>query len=86
LQDPHNELKNQNVLIVLGSEEETAEKLKLDVATVQAALKEGREILREARQKRPRPHLDDKMLTAWNGKDLYIANIRYCGKKLNGIQ
>jgi uncharacterized protein YyaL (SSP411 family) len=68
LQDPHKELKNQNVLIASGSEEQTAEKLELDVATVQAALKEGREILYEARQKRPRPHLDDKMLTAWNGR------------------
>jgi uncharacterized protein YyaL (SSP411 family) len=68
LQDPHGELKNQNVLIVSGNEEQTAEKLGLDVATVQAALKEGREILYEARQKRPRPHLDDKMLTAWNGR------------------
>lgn len=68
MQDPHDELKNQNVLIASGSEEQTAEKLELDVATVQAALKEGREILYEARQKRPRPHLDDKMLTAWNGR------------------
>lgn len=71
LQDPHDELKNQNVLIALRSEEETAEKLKLDVETVKAALKEGREILYEARQKRPRPHLDDKMLTAWNGTGLW---------------
>jgi uncharacterized protein YyaL (SSP411 family) len=70
LQDPHDELKNQNVLIAVRSEEQTAEKLKLDVATVQAALKEGREILYEARQKRPRPHLDDKMLTSWNGTGL----------------
>jgi uncharacterized protein YyaL (SSP411 family) len=69
LQDPHDELKNQNVLIALGSEEETAEELKLDVATVHTALKEGREILYEARQKRPRPHLDDKMVTAWNGRE-----------------
>lgn len=69
MQDPHDELKNQNVLIVVGSEEETAEKLKLDVATVHTALKEGREILYEARQKRPRPHLDDKMVTAWNGTE-----------------
>jgi uncharacterized protein YyaL (SSP411 family) len=67
LQDPHDELKNQNVLMASGSEEETAEKLRMDVATVQAALREGRELLHEARQKRPRPHLDDKMLTAWNG-------------------
>jgi uncharacterized protein YyaL (SSP411 family) len=67
LQDPHGELEEQNVLMASGSEEETAEKLTLDVAAVQAALREGREILHEARQKRPRPHLDDKMLTAWNG-------------------
>jgi uncharacterized protein YyaL (SSP411 family) len=70
LQDPHDELKNQNVLIALRSEEEMAEKLKLDVATLRAALNEGRELLFEARQKRPRPHLDDKMLTAWNGTGL----------------
>ncbi|XP_021929202.1 spermatogenesis-associated protein 20 isoform X2 [Zootermopsis nevadensis] len=79
-QDPHDELKNQNVLIVVGSEEETAEKLKLDVATVHAALKEGREILYEARQKRPRPHLDDKMVTAWNG--LMITGFAKAGQAL----
>ncbi|CAB3381176.1 Hypothetical predicted protein [Cloeon dipterum] len=49
-QDPHDELKNQNVLIVNGSEEETAEN-----------------VLHESRQNRPRPHLDDKMVAAWNG-------------------
>ncbi|GFG29853.1 hypothetical protein Cfor_04110 [Coptotermes formosanus] len=80
LQDPHDELKNQNVLIALRSEEETAEKLKLDVATVQAALKEGRELLYEARQKRPRPHLDDKMITAWNG--LMITGFAKAGQAL----
>ncbi|PNF43606.1 Spermatogenesis-associated protein 20 [Cryptotermes secundus] len=80
LQDPHNELKNQNVLIATGTEEQTGEKLELDVATVQAALKEGREILYEARQKRPRPHLDDKMLTAWNG--LMITGFAKAGQAL----
>ncbi|PSN43401.1 Spermatogenesis-associated protein 20 [Blattella germanica] len=79
-QDPHDELKNQNVLIALGSEEETAEFLKLDVGAVRAALKEGREILYEARQKRPRPHLDDKMLTAWNG--LMISGFAKAGQAL----
>ncbi|KAJ4443022.1 hypothetical protein ANN_04672 [Periplaneta americana] len=79
-QDPHDELKNQNVLIALDSEEETAEKAKLDVETVREALKEGREILYEARQKRPRPHLDDKMLTAWNG--LMITGFAKAGQAL----
>src|SRR5690606_34000764 len=32
-----------------------------------AALEEGRRRLHELRKKRPRPHLDDKVITAWNG-------------------
>nr|CAD7571150.1 unnamed protein product [Timema californicum] len=79
-QDPHDELKYQNILIVLGSEEETAEKHGLDLATTRQALKEGREILFEVRQKRPRPHLDDKMLTAWNG--LMISGFAKAGQAL----
>ncbi|CAG2052955.1 unnamed protein product [Timema podura] len=79
-QDPHDELKYQNILIVLGSEEETAEKHGLDLATTRQALKEGREILFEVRQKRPRPHLDDKMLTAWNG--LMISGFSKAGQAL----
>ncbi|XP_049854444.1 spermatogenesis-associated protein 20 [Schistocerca gregaria] len=66
-QDPHDELKGQNVLIVEGSEEETAEHFKLTLEQTRVFLKEGCNILYEARQKRPRPHLDSKMLTAWNG-------------------
>ncbi|XP_059472029.1 spermatogenesis-associated protein 20 isoform X2 [Neocloeon triangulifer] len=66
-QDPHDELKNQNVLIVNGSEEETSEKFGLTLAETKAALKQIQSILHEARQNRPRPHLDDKMVAAWNG-------------------
>ncbi|KAF4518086.1 hypothetical protein B566_EDAN007787 [Ephemera danica] len=66
-QDPHDELKNQNVLIVTGSEEQTSEKFSLSLEATRLALKKSREILHEARQNRPRPHLDDKMVTAWNG-------------------
>jgi uncharacterized protein YyaL (SSP411 family) len=72
LQDPHDELKNQNILIITGSEEETAEKFKLSAEQVRAGLKNVREILHEARQNRPRPHLDDKMITAWNGKIFFF--------------
>lgn len=55
------------MLIVLGSEEETAERFGLTRDVLRSALAKARGILYEARQQRPRPHLDDKMLTAWNG-------------------
>ncbi len=46
------ELLGKNVLIRRGSTE---------------GLAESRKLLFEAREKRPRPHRDDKVLTAWNG-------------------
>ncbi|KAL7638246.1 UNVERIFIED_CONTAM: hypothetical protein RMT77_010810 [Armadillidium vulgare] len=66
-QDPHDELKNQNVLIVHGSISETASEFEISEEECKKYLERCREILYEARQERPRPHLDDKMLTAWNG-------------------
>jgi uncharacterized protein YyaL (SSP411 family) len=69
-QDPHDELKNQNVLIVTGSEVETAEKFGISLEETKQALKQIQQILHLARQNRPRPHLDDKMVAAWNGEDV----------------
>ncbi|XP_045035802.1 spermatogenesis-associated protein 20 isoform X1 [Daphnia magna] len=66
-QDPHDELKGQNVLIVRGSEEETAAKFGLSLDVFRQLLKTALSTMREARQRRPRPHLDDKMLASWNG-------------------
>lgn len=65
--DPHGELVNQNVLIILGSEEETSKHFLLPKEVVQDILNESRGKLFEVRNQRPRPHLDDKMLTSWNG-------------------
>lgn len=65
--DPHGELTKQNVLIVYGSVEETAKHFDLTVERTKALLKEASQILFEARNKRPRPPLDDKIVAAWNG-------------------
>ncbi|XP_047490222.1 spermatogenesis-associated protein 20-like isoform X2 [Penaeus chinensis] len=66
-QDPHDELKNQNVLIEHSSIEETGEEFGLSEEECKAALTKSCQILYDIRQKRPKPHLDDKMLTSWNG-------------------
>lgn len=48
--------------------EETAKHFNLPVEEVKTLLKEACSILYKARSARPRPHLDDKIITAWNGK------------------
>lgn len=67
MQDPHNELTNQNVLMVVSTEQQTAAKFGLEVTTVQTELSLAREILYKERLLRPKPHLDNKILTSWNG-------------------
>ncbi len=56
------------MLIVRGSLEKTAVEFSLEVSRVKQLLKECREKLYDVRQGRPRPHRDDKILTAWNGE------------------
>ena len=68
LQDPHGELTGQNVLIVRGSLEKTAEEFKMEVSQAKELLAGCSEELYRERQKRPKPHRDDKILTSWNGE------------------
>ena len=65
--DPHGELKGLNTLFRAMSVKKTSEYFKLPPEQVEAILEKGRVTLLEARGKRPRPHLDDKIITAWNG-------------------
>jgi uncharacterized protein YyaL (SSP411 family) len=65
--DPHGHILGKNILFVNGSVEETAEKFSTNPETIAAILSTGNEILHEAREKRPRPHLDTKIITSWNG-------------------
>ncbi|XP_063995004.1 spermatogenesis-associated protein 20 isoform X1 [Diachasmimorpha longicaudata] len=76
-QDPHNEMTGKNVLIVYGGLEKTAEHFKISVDELKGHLKDANKILFEERSKRPRPHLDDKIVTAWNG--LMISGLSYAG-------
>ena len=49
--DPHNEFTGKNILFQAGPFQDS----------------DAEKVLFDARAKRPRPHLDDKILTAWNG-------------------
>ena len=56
------------MLIVRGSLEKTAEEFKMEASQTKELLAKCRETLYAERQKRPKPHRDDKILTAWNGQ------------------
>lgn len=78
--DPHQELTNKNVLIIYGSKEKTAETFRLSLEQFNRVIEECIGILYEERQKRPRPHLDTKMLCSWNG--LMITGLAQAGQGL----
>lgn len=65
--DPHQEFVMENILFVARTPEETAGQFGLSPKEVQSILSASREKLLEVREKRPRPHLDDKILVSWNG-------------------
>lgn len=56
--------------MVYNGIEETAKQFNLTNEETKMYLNEARSILYKARSVRPRPHLDDKIITAWNGKRL----------------
>ena len=65
--DPHGELTGKNVLMEQRSLDGTAAHLGIPPEAVAESLASSRKILLAERSKRPRPHLDDKILCAWNG-------------------
>jgi uncharacterized protein YyaL (SSP411 family) len=65
--DPHHEFAGKNVLYDSAPVTETAKRFSLSDEQVEDVLQRAREKLFAAREKRPRPHLDDKIITAWNG-------------------
>lgn len=65
-QDPHGEFTGRNILYQAVPVEELAQRFALSKGEVEDRLRRGRQLLFEARSKRPRPHLDRKILTSWN--------------------
>ena len=65
--DPQQEFVGKNILYVAQSIEQIARQTGKAPDDIQRVLRDARLKMFEARVSRPRPHLDDKVLTAWNG-------------------
>jgi len=75
MSDPHNEFKEKNVLIERKEPSELAPKYGMSVQTYQEILGECRRKLFEARSRRPKPHLDDKVFPLNNRIDLFSIHL-----------
>ncbi len=65
--DPQQEFVGKNLLYTAQSIEQIARQTGRAPDDIQQVLSRARLKMFEARVSRPRPHLDDKVLTAWNG-------------------
>jgi uncharacterized protein YyaL (SSP411 family) len=81
-QDPQGEFTGRNLLYTSQSIEDVAARSGSPASDVVDALGRIRARLLSARAARPRPHLDDKILTAWNG--LMIAAFARAARVLPG--
>jgi hypothetical protein len=66
-QDPMREFSGRNILYRAQSDEEAAARFKLSREQIAEGLAASRNLLFTVRNQRRRPHLDDKVITAWNG-------------------
>lgn len=65
--DPHGYFEGKNILYTEHTVEETATKFNLSKEKTARIINEAKDKLYYERVKRKRPHLDDKILTSWNG-------------------
>ena len=80
--DPQHEFTHKNLLFTARSIDDVAREVGRSPEDVTASLERSRLTLREVRERRPRPHLDDKIITAWNG--LMIAAFARAARSVAG--
>jgi uncharacterized protein len=66
-EDPHDEFKGKNILYRCRDNSEAADLFNLSETEIRRVLLTSRRLLFDARTRRKRPHLDDKILVCWNG-------------------
>jgi uncharacterized protein len=81
-EDPQGEFTGKNLLYVASTLEEVAQRTGVSPDAARASLQRSRMTLFHARLSRPRPHLDDKVLTGWNG--LMLAAFARAARVLPG--
>ena len=81
-QDPMGEFCGKNILYLQQEIDDLARSTGKPVEVVSQVLSNVRQRLFETREQRPRPHLDDKVLTAWNG--LMIVALARAAHVLDG--
>ncbi len=79
--DPQGEFAGKNILYRAHSVKEAAQKFKQPEKEIERRLSAARRKLFEARGRRPRPHLDDKILADWNG--LMISSFAFGAQVLD---
>ena len=82
--DPQGEFTEKNLLHTARSLDDVASMTGRTVEAVMDALRRARPLLMARRSGRPRPHLDDKVLTAWNG--LMIAAFARAARTIEGAE
>jgi uncharacterized protein YyaL (SSP411 family) len=65
--DPQDEFRGKNILIQRHTTAETAQRFNKSEDEIAKSLARSRANLFAIRAERPRPHLDDKIIAAWNG-------------------
>jgi uncharacterized protein YyaL (SSP411 family) len=65
--DPQGEFAGKNILVERFGVEDLSRQLDRPAEEIAQSLGRSRRLLLQRRSQRPRPHLDDKIVTAWNG-------------------
>jgi len=65
--DPHQEFTGRNILYEAAPIEQSARRFGISVEEAQQRIAQAAAKLLDVRTRRPRPHLDDKVLAGWNG-------------------
>jgi uncharacterized protein YyaL (SSP411 family) len=82
--DPQGEFTEKNLLYTARSLDDVASSTGRSAEEVMEALRRARPLMMARRSTRPRPHLDDKVLTAWNG--LMIAAFARVARTVDGAE
>ncbi len=71
-QDPAAEFTGRNILYRRHDVDQSAAALGLEKAPIEQTIESSKTQLLKARERRTRPHLDDKVITGWNGQAIGV--------------